>query len=413
MHCKRLYLNHFVFLFTILTLTTCTKKENLDVRNEEKVNIFQPNLVPLEIAQKIAESHGNVKELLDNKNVAAQRVIKEVITLGDTKMPSMYVFNYADDGFVILSAEQKFYPVLAYVPEGSYEVKNVPPAVKLWQDIVIEDIRSVREGKISFGDTIPWEWERLLDNIQAVDRSFMKTAGTTQTLGCGGTGGGSGPKKPLKVLDIYPKMFEKGPLLPSTWGQRCYYNALCPEKQGGDCGRALTGCVATAMAQVMRYYKSPANYDWNSMPTILFGENTEVARIMHDAGTAVDMDYGVSSSGAYHSDIDNALKENFGYKSANDLNYSYASVKSEINYNNPVILGGCSLNDSDDCHEWVCDGTLEAQYECYGSLMFHMNWGWNGGYNGWYQYNNWSTYIQGYGTVDYRKGLRMIVNIKP
>lgn len=95
----------------------------------------------------------------------------------------------------------------------------------------------------------------------------------------------------------HPYYYTKGPLLQTTWGQGCGYNSLLQDcSTPYYCYHAVTGCVATAMAQVMKYHTYPASYNWSGMPDT-YG-TTATATLMRDIGlpSAVNMNYGCSGS---------------------------------------------------------------------------------------------------------------------
>jgi hypothetical protein len=144
---------------------------------------------------------------------------------------------------------------------------------------------------------------------------------------------------------------------------------LPPEPCDGD-GRAPTGCVATAMAQVMKYHEFPNNYNWDNMPD-LWG-TMETARLMRDVGDAVNMDWGCDGSGADTKDeVASSFRNDFGYSSASYSGFNRDIVKQQLRWNRPVILRG-------------------------------------GRKSGWYAYNNWNP---GDHTFNYNRG--MVYNIKP
>lgn len=173
----------------------------------------------------------------------------------------------------------------------------------------------------------------------------------------------------------------------------------------------MTGCAATAMAQIMRYHQEPTSYQWGNMlndyrdfagtPTQL--QIDAVADLMLDVGTEIDMDWGCSSSGPsgdWQDAIPDALTGAFNFTSYSNLtNYSPSSsqtVKANIDQNNPLLFYGV---DNGSAHLWVCDGysrrnicTWDEQTQQVFSvtyLFYHMNWGWNGDTNGWFGYTTW------------------------
>lgn len=178
------------------------------------------------------------------------------------------------------------------------------------------------------------------------------------------------------------------------------------------------------MAQIMKYYEHPSSYNWSLMPDS-FGSN-ETSRLMRDAGDSVNMDWGCNGSGATTSDADDALKTTFGYSSANYQDFSISTTKSELNNGFPVILKGGErgtvwliFNVYENGHAWVCDGireyTVPTQVQagphgtitvCVKAWTYHMNWGWNGTYNGWYS-GGWQV---GSDSFSYEAG--MVYNIR-
>lgn len=197
------------------------------------------------------------------------------------------------------------------------------------------------------------------------------------------------------------------PLLTTTWDQTCNYNAQCPADGAGFCGRVLTGCGATALAQMMKFHAHPdsgygshsytpsgyplqtanygaTGYNWAAMPNSLGGPNAEVARLMHHCGVAVEMMYSTSSSNSYFSDADNALRAYFRYslstRGHSKIVYTDPAwdvlIRGELDLGYPLLFNGGT-------HIWVLDG-----YQIVPSSLYHMNWGWGGAYNGWFALNN-------------------------
>jgi hypothetical protein len=218
-----------------------------------------------------------------------------------------------------------------------------------------------------------------------------------------------------------------GPLLSTTWGQGYGYNDYTPLTGCTNYynGHAPTGCVATAMAQVMKYYQKPSTYNWANMPNT-YGTN-DTAILMRDIGGAVRMSYGCDGSSANSGDeIASTFRDDFHYSNASGGDYDYQVVKQQLIANKPVILTGgrkkigISWNMYTDGHAWVCDGFQSSTIYSYdesegfcrgwGYLMLHMNWGWGTyeNFNGWYSFNNFnpSTYTFNYET-------KMYYNITP
>jgi hypothetical protein len=186
---------------------------------------------------------------------------------------------------------------------------------------------------------------------------------------------GSGPKQSVNIM---------GPLCSSDWYQRHAYNEQCPlppppivcgdiDEPSDECN---TGCVATAMSQIMYYWRHPAGYDWANMRDQVWLTSPQVqinavSQLCHDAGVSVFMDYcgqGDCQSWAYDRDVDNALEGPFGYYTDATLESANTSdLYEEIDFLRPVYVHGTS-------HAWVCDG-----YDISGGpVQFHWKMGWDG-----------------------------------
>jgi len=232
------------------------------------------------------------------------------ITEEGSNKPAFYVFNYEGGGFVVIAADKRIMPVMAYSEGGYYGQQNKPYGLKLWEQVNQKGIKEVRMVNATPHKAVTREWARVQVDLDKLSSSRLP------------------PEE--DPGDTYYQI-TKGPFLPVRWGQGCGYNSLCPAvSSGGDCGRAWTGCVATAMAQVMRYWRHPARYNWDAMP-VNWG-NGDVARLMSDAGVSVGMSYGGDGSGAKHENVDDALKNTFGYSSATDISYDFSSSYNNVNY---------------------------------------------------------------------------------
>jgi hypothetical protein len=172
------------------------------------------------------------------------------------------------------------------------------------------------------------------------------------------------------------------------------------------------------MAQVMKYYQHPTNYNWSSMP--LTSGTTTTANFIADIHEAIGNVYSgnpfYDCDGTYVSNsqyMGNVLKNQFNYSSANWANYNYITVKNNIDNNRPVLLRGD--NGGSIGHMWVCDGYRETSFyfaDCTGGTfypLFHMNWGWtNGDFNGYFSYNNFNP-----NNYNFNNDKKMIYDIIP
>jgi hypothetical protein len=298
-----------------------------------------------------------------------------------------YVFNTTSPrGFVIVSGDDKVIPILGYSDQENFNLANMPEHVASWLEGYKQQIKYAIENDLSSTYEINTQWQELTGN--------------------------TGPDNPLKTESSV------NPLVQTKWDQSPYYNALCPyDNQYNE--RTVTGCVATAMAQVLKYWNWPASgsgfhsynsnnygtlsadfgsaaYNWGSMPNSVTGPNDAVSTLMYHCGVSVDMNYGVGSqggSGAYvvssQSPVEHcaeyALKTYFGYP--NNLqgvvraNYSENQwvdlLKTELDASRPIIYAGFGNGGG---HCFVCDGYDQNDF-------FHFNWGWSGYYDGYFSIN--------------------------
>lgn len=283
----------------------------------------------------------------------------------ETSVPALYVFNnQSAPGFVVVSADDRFAPLLGMSLQGSFDINRAPSNLLWW----LQEYRN----EISAAMAAPSPMPRLIPENESENEDFP-------------------------VIE---------PLMATQWNQGTPYNDLCPSDGGGKC---VTGCVATAMAQVMRYHSWPQQgigeisyqtgsgidvscdfssvmFDWDNMIANYDArqytpeEASAVANLMFAAGASVKMGYTSYESGAYSENITNGLVTYLGYDSNASLVkrnlYGYEAWKelvySEIAARRPVVYGGSSDAGG---HQFVCDGYS-------GNGYFHINWGWGGYYDG-------------------------------
>ena len=278
---------------------------------------------------------------------------------------NLQVMGYKDGGYVVVSGDDLLPEVLGY-SDSPYSA-DANPAFTWW-----------------------------LEAVEKVSRSVVAKG------------------KPYKVVKPDPDLYAESvaPLITSRWDQETPYNNLCPS---GTSGKTMTGCVATAMAQVMYFWRYPqhgqgsktiyypfedthgqqltvdfsqATYDWDNMIDDYSGSYTPqeanaVATLMYHCGVASSMQYGVDGSGTYNSEAAAALKNNFGYPASvryvERSQYGEADwmqmIYTDINNRQPIIYTGSDYSYGGHC--FVLDG-----YNADG--LVHINWGWSGTSDGFY-----------------------------
>ena len=294
-----------------------------------------------------------------------------------------YVFNAGNDGgYVIVSGDDRVEPILGYVDQGSFDPDNIPENMRSWLQLYADQINYIVENDIQ------------PDSPQLRKRNRVQ--GTKHSI---------------------PE------LLMSRWNQGHPYNLTCPKYYKGDGSQAYsaTGCAATAMAQVINHYKYPlktkaaipahsktykldnntektvtapevpanTKIDWENMRDtyscnddhVHDAPDTAVANLMLYCGQSLKMGWG-KTSGADTSKSRDALVNYFGFDAraywASRANYSIDEwadmLYNEMEAGYPVLYRGHS---SGGGHAFVIDGFD-------GDNLFHVNWGWGGGSNGWF-----------------------------
>ncbi|MEA1896590.1 MAG: C10 family peptidase, partial [Bacteroidota bacterium] len=310
-----------------------------------------------------------------------------------------YIFSFKNQpGYIIVSAEDETFPVLGYSYEKDYMLtEQKPPAFIEWMKHYTEQIDYIRKNNIRANKEVKDSWLKY-------------------------------SSKPIFLKSDAVKGIT--PLLSTNWNQGKYYNELCPADVAGQDGHVWVGCVAVAMAQIMKYWNYPdygsdehsydhwnygtqtANfadtyYDWASMPNSLGQYNTALATLLYHCGVAVNMNYKTSGSGAYSGTAASSLKRFFDYSHTLYLarKYSFTDsawknlIKSELDLGHPLYYSG--YPDSGSGHAFNCDG-----YD--GPDHFHFNWGWGGSYNGYFYLDDLTP-----GSRDYTYTQAAIINAYP
>ena len=324
---------------------------------------------------------------------------------------NLYIFvNAGGAGFVVMSADDIAHPVLGYSENGHFDAASLPSNVAGWLNGYDRAIGEAAAHYSVASDEVAAEWTALANGFVPAPKSTTAVS----------------------------------PLLSTTWDQGSPYNAQCP---GSSFNRAPTGCVATAIAQVMKYWSYPSKgmgshsytcsyysqtlsanfgsttYNWTSMPNSVYSSNTAVATLMVHCGVATEMNYTPDGSGAqmlayyeYANDYsaETALKKFFGYISTlhGERKAAYTDaewismLKAELDAGRPIPYSGFDTDNAG--HAFVCDGYNNNN-------QFHFNWGWSGSYDGYFSINALTPGGGGWGggSYDYSYGQCAIFGIAP
>jgi len=299
-----------------------------------------------------------------------------------------YIFNNEGGGFVIVAGDDCATPILGYSTEGSIDPKNLPIQLEELLNAYAEEIQLAVDNNDQAIDSVHVLWEAYNRAPQSQNATSVVNA-----------------------------------LIATTWNQYPLYNNKCPSDQSLSYfgGHPTTGCVATAMAQIMKYWEYPTQgignhsyksqrygtlsanfanttYDWSNMPLKLTSSSSTiqinaVATLMYHCGVAVEMEYNRKGDGSSSAQIidngygwacsENAFKTYFGYAStiagqmSSEMTASAwkSMLKTELDNKRPILYAG--FMSSGGGHAFVCDG-----YDS--NDKFHFNWGWGGQANGFF-----------------------------
>lgn len=327
-----------------------------------------------------------------SRSAGAALASEPVMTVGSAGTPALYVFNKPEGGWMIVSADDVAAPVIGFSDSGAFDPVNIPDNLRGWLELCSEEILSASA---------------------AGAEPYVRTASRADSRE------------------------QINPLVGTWWDQGSPYNNFCPLSSGRS---TYTGCVATAMAQIMKYHNWPDKagdnasfsyswngetisadfsnfeFDWANMSanyyygyTYTQAQTDAVAKLMQACGYSLRMRYGSDASAAYSEQVGNALVTYFRYDAGihNEFRNYYSSSEWEnMIYENlknvgPMVYWG-------GAHCFVCDGYRPDGY-------FHFNWGWSGMSDGYFLLSmlkptNLGT---GAGNGDYTNNQGALLGIKP
>lgn len=290
---------------------------------------------------------------------------------GDVKV--FYAVNFTNC-FVLVAAVRNVWPVLAYSFKSRFYFPEDEQSVKAWLGQYERQILFALEKKNAPTLKILGAWEKYAN-----------------------------PDFPGQRQAAFNQL---EPLLTSKWNQGKYYNELCPEDPAGPGGRAYAGCVATAMGQVMYYFRHPqtgsgsysyfhpdydtiyanfeqTTYRWHEMVNKVTGSNLAVAELLFHLGVSVDMVYGPNGSGMYNHKAAYSLRNHFKYSPETQYVFRDSTtmdwdslIIAHLDQRIPMYYAGWSQPHIYG-HAFVIDGY-------HGEGFYHFNWGWGGSFDGYF-----------------------------
>ena len=369
----------------------------------ERVSVEDAALVANNF-MNVASANSNVK-----KAIPAKRMVRKVMSEENL----YYLYENADgEGWVIIAADDAVTPVLAYSNTGHFRTDNMPSNIRKWVGKYNNFIKKIEDDGVVASEETSAQWKKLRKGL---------------------------PDDPAGTIVV-------GPLVQTQWDQDDPYYNLCP---GSGSSKAYTGCVATAMAQVMKYWEWPkrgkgshtyqpldpnsntgakskrygqqsanfgaTTYDWDNMCNSYSGsetsaQKTAVATLMYHCGVATEMMYGNDADGG-----SGTYTVNYG--DWDDYSCAQSSLAEFFRYDKSKLTGymrdGYTYNGTKYYDSWtdaawtaMVKAELDLQHPImYGGAgngsghsficdgydsqdYFHFNWGWSGSNDGWYKLSN-------------------------
>lgn len=310
-------------------------------------------------------------ERVSGHNVRYTSAIAPRLAAPTTEESDYYYLINLENGWMIISGDDRVTPILAYSDTGNIDIDNVSPAMEFFLDCYKDAIDSIR----LIGSETNTEWRSFLQSSEIPELRIVVP--------------------PLLNHDGYMSWKQAGN--GSSGLVEKSYNKFCPPTS--ECEHPVVGCLAVAMAQILWYWRWPIAaivkddarnpimryYDWKSMPSILYDSTDEysvdmVANLLHDCGVLVDMTYGCNASSASFSNCQSVFANFLSYDNSNmqwreRSLYSNSAwldlIKSELENWHPILYRGRTPNDADghsNGHAFVIDGYAEPNY-------FHVNLG--------------------------------------
>ena len=351
------------------------------------ITAMQANPVNIDRAERLGRNF--IQHNAQFAKNATQDFILVHTCFAQNGLATAYVFNF-NGGFVIVSADDSYSPILGYSNSGNFDYETAPDGMLFMLGELSNDIERTVAAGVQTSNDIACRWKNL--------EKFGKMH----------------PDKGTPIV---------GPLLGDLkWNQDFPYNMYAP-------GGCPTGCVATAMAQLMKYWEWPVQgtgehcyiaegygqqcanfgettYQWDQMidnyattSGSTEAQKVAVATLMYHCGVSVNMMYGPDGSGAYSVDVPDAINNYFSYSdsavhiSKNEYDYDgwIALLKSNIDQQIPIYYSGQS---SEGGHAFICDGYDNED-------LFHFNWGWGGAANNYFLIDGENFDYTGYQAIVY------------
>ena len=296
-----------------------------------------------QVAEKVGEEKAfQIAKAFVDSQTRFQNAELQLVSNSD-----LFIYNIGTQGFVIISNNTVLPPVLGWSDQGNFpNLDEAPENFASWMAHYSEMVDFAFANGMTPEADIQRQWDEAAQGV------FSAKSGRSVE-----------------------------PMVETRWNQDCYYNEYCPATSGGwwwggPCGHVYAGCVACAMAQVMKYWDYPTTgfgshsythseygeqsanfaattYHWDEMPNDVWNSNDAVATLMYHCGVSVNMNYGPNGSGAQSQDVETAMRSYFGYcgaKYRQKSTYSneawVAMLKAELDQSHPMYYSGAMITTS-------------------------------------------------------------------
>lgn len=470
-----------LLIVIVLLFSSCENSVNEGISKVPLIQTVVTTIDPvkevnLDIINRVATSYGID---MQTRSVNTKQ-IKEIIPIKDSQgTVIIYIVNYKDNkGYIILSGDNDYQPVLAYNEMGNFNLEEAEHnGVSVWlhkQQNAIQNVKLLSDS-IRLKNRMAWNKYSekkvplsLISKVKTrnsdsdlqyqvgvyIEETLNKWSDEGYTIYAYGDGSileelfpstdipaikeylainaedrffeGFNSTVFIRVKDSFTETESVGPLLKSTWAQSGDYAKYTPSN-------FPAGCVAVAIGQIMRYHEYPSFYNWNAMA---YAYPTDItAQFLSDVGKKAKISYASDGSGTSIKNGCEALKK-YGYSSSQVVeDKPLISILDQLRKHWPICMSG--KNKSGKGHAWVCDGFSSAfyhnpyevmaidktvfdkegypEYRCMhsqnvvtGWILYHMNWGWGGNYDG--NYGDTDNLSE---EVKYVENRKSIINIHP
>lgn len=432
-------MRYIIVFFASFILFSCTQEESLhedrfetDFAQTEQMN---SSGVSKDVALYIARKH------LFPERARTANVSSTIQVVKSNEVPVIYIINYQNGGFALVSAKKTYYPILAYSRTGTFpNISKLNPELRFWLDNTSQFVLQNFMLSDDQYKMVRHLWNCYLG--EEVEIVSSRSSGTSaheayakRTHEIGLSSGyscmplssarnflGASYDYYVNIANQYNSPLEftivafknsnytntTGPLMTTTWDQKNGFNSL--SRPDGS----ATGCVTIAMAQIMKYFQYPPSYNWSNMPDSYASYDTQL--FIKDVTESLHIVPG-SDSGATIDEAYTAFRDRFHYNVTMKA-HKLEDVKKDILLRKPVYMRGQDVYGQGG-HAWVCDGYEEQVFNTHyfveyrtgneGSYRYesfdrphidspeiissfhetlHMNWGWNGKSNGWFHWDD-------------------------